>query len=193
MLQAVAVPRPRGDLSHEKERLLEIIKAKSLLRGQFKLSSGAVSDYYLDMKLTTFDPEGCNLIADIVYDMLQSENVDAIGGIELGAVPITIAVSMRSFGHRELPGFVVRKERKGHGTDKNIDANFRAGDKVVLFDDVTTKGGSVLKAIEAIRAQGGIVNKVITIVDREDDAQKNLKAAGVSLVPIFTTSDLLSK
>lgn len=193
MLQAVARPRPLADFSDEKARLLEIIKAKSLLRGQFKLASGAVSDYYLDMKPTTFDPEGCNLIADIVYDMLKSEDIDSVGGIELGAVPVTIALTMRSYGDRELPGFVVRKEKKGHGTDKQIDANFKPGDKVVLFDDVTTKGGSVMKAIEAIRAKGGVVKKVITIVDREDDARKNLAAVGVELVPIFITSDLLSR
>jgi orotate phosphoribosyltransferase len=193
MLQAVAKKRPRADFSHKKERLLEIIKAKSLLRGQFKLASGAVSDYYLDMKPTTFDPEGSNLIADIVCDMLQSEEIDAVGGIELGAVPITIAVSMRSYGQHELPSFVVRKEKKGHGTDKNIDANFKPGDRVILFDDVTTKGGSILKAVEAVRAQGGFVNKVITIVDREDDARKNLAAVGIELIALFKASELLSR
>src|SRR6266849_6512943 len=86
MLQAVAPPKQAAFLSREKERLLEIIKQKSLLKGKFKLASGAMSDYYLDMKPTTFDPEGANLIADIVYSMLESDHdIDAIGGLEVGS------------------------------------------------------------------------------------------------------------
>jgi orotate phosphoribosyltransferase len=136
-----------------KRRLLEIIKEKSLLRGgSFKLASGAVSDYYLDMKPTTFDPEGSFLISEIVFAMLQGDReIDSIGGIELGAVPIVMAVTGRSWPARPLTGFVVRKEKKGHGTDKHIDGNFKPSTNVVLFDDVTTLGGSVIKAIHAVR------------------------------------------
>jgi orotate phosphoribosyltransferase len=113
MLHAVAPPRRTAFLSKERERLLEIIKKKSHIKGKFKLASGAMSDYYLDMKPTTFDPEGANLIADIVYGMLSGDqNIDAIGGLEVGSVPIVTGVCMRSWGQRPIEGFVVRKEKK---------------------------------------------------------------------------------
>ena len=155
MAQAVAALKPTAPPSREKGRLLEIIKQRSLLKGQFKLVSGATSDYYLDMKPTTFDPEGASLIARIVCEMLAGESdVDAIGGLELGAVPIIAAVCARSWPEHPINGFVVRKAEKGHGTGKKIEGNFRPDTTVVLFDDVTTKGGSVMQAVRAVRAQG---------------------------------------
>jgi orotate phosphoribosyltransferase len=193
MLQAAAEPKQSAFLSQAKKRLLEVIRKKSLLKGQFKLASGATSDYYLDMKPTTFDPEGANLIADIVYDMLRGDlDIDSIGGLEVGSVPIVIAVSMRSWDHRPITGFVVRKERKGHGTDKLIDGNFVANSTVVLFEDVTTKAGSVMKAIYEVRRHGGKVKKVITIVDRLEGATENLKQEGIDLEAIYTTKELLA-
>ena len=189
---ALVAPVARVRLS-KKDRLLEIIKSKSLLRGTFKLASGATSDYYLDMKPTTFDPEGSALIADLIFEMLkQDPEVSAIGGLELGAVPIVSAICARSWPERPIPGFVVRKERKGHGTDKKIDGNFRPGSTVVLLDDVTTKGGSVMQAVRAVREQNGIVKKVITVVDRLEGAEANLRNEGIQLVPIFKRSELLS-
>jgi orotate phosphoribosyltransferase len=131
-MEGVAM-RPTSAFAAKRARLLEIIKQKSLLRegGTFKLASGAMSDYYYDLKPTTFSPEGLSLIADIVHDMLGNDaDVDAIGGLELGAVPIINAVSMRSWHERPIDGFVVRKERKGHGTDQQIDGNFRPNSTV---------------------------------------------------------------
>jgi orotate phosphoribosyltransferase len=173
-------------------RLLEIIRQKSLLRGTFKLVSGATSNYYLDMKPTTFDPEGATLIGEIICDMMQGDtDVDSIGGLELGAVPIVAAVCAQSFRSRPVNGFVVRKEKKGHGTDQKIDGNFKPNTTVVLIEDVTTKGGSVMQAVNAVRAQGATVKKIITIVDRLEGAEANLKKEGLVLAPIFTTKDLL--
>jgi orotate phosphoribosyltransferase len=192
MLEVAAGSKRLKGLAKEKQRLLDIIKKKSLLKGQFKLVSGAMSDYYLDMKPTTFDPEGAALVAEIVCDMLKDDReVDSIGGLELGAVPIIAAVCARSWPDRPINGFVVRKETKGHGTDKKIDGNFKPNSKVILFDDVTTRAGSVMQAVRAVRAQGGIVKKVITIVDRLEGAEENLKKEGIPLLPIFTTQDLL--
>ena len=192
MLQAVARPKPHTDSESEKiERLFEIIRSKSLLRGHFKLASGATSNYYLDMKPTTLHPEGISLIADIIYGRLLKEKVDAIGGLELGAVPIIAAVSQRSWPERPIDGFIVRKEKKGHGTDKKIDGNFIPDSDVILFDDVTTKGGSVLQAVRAVRERGARVRKVITVVDRLEGARQNLANEGVELVPILTTRELL--
>ena len=173
-------------------RLLEIIRQKSLLRGTFKLVSGATSNYYLDMKPTTFDPEGATLIGEIICDMMQGDtDIDSIGGLELGAVPIVAAVCAQSFRGRPVNGFVVRKEKKGHGTDQKIDGNFKPNTTVVLIEDVTTKGGSVMQAVNAVRAQGATVKKIITIVDRLEGAEANLKKEGLVLAPIFTTKDLL--
>jgi orotate phosphoribosyltransferase len=193
MLHAVARPKPQANLSTKKARLLEIIKEKSLLKGQFKLASGATSDYYLDMKPTTFDPEGAALVAEIVFDMLAGDPVDSIGGLELGAVPIIATVCARSWPDRPINGFVVRKEQKGHGTDKKIDGNFRNGENVVLFDDVTTKGGSVMQAVKAVRERGAKVTKIITLVDRLEGATENLQKEGIMLFPVFTTRELMGK
>jgi orotate phosphoribosyltransferase len=193
MLQAVFAPKRTAFLLEERERLLEIIKQKSFLKGQFKLASGAMSDYYLDMKPTTFDPEGANLIADIMYDLVRKEtDVDVIGGLEVGSVPIVVAICMRSWGDRPIAGFVVRKEKKGHGTDKPVDGNFLPNSTVIMFEDVTTKAGSVIKAIQRVREQGGRVRKVITIVDRLEGAFENLREEGIELEAIYTTKDLLA-
>jgi orotate phosphoribosyltransferase len=191
MLQ-VALPKRAASPVKGKERLLEIIKRKSLIKGKFKLASGATSDYYLDMKPTTFDPEGVNLVADIVYGMLSDDrDVDAIGGLELGSVPIVVAVCMRSWSQRPVEGFVVRKEKKGHGTDKLIDGNFRPNSTVVLFEDVTTTGASVMQAVRAVRRQGATVKKIITIVDRLEGAVDNLKREHIELEAVFKAPELL--
>ena len=190
MLHAVAAPRT--DLHQAKARLLEIIKQKSLLRGQFKLASGAISDYYLDLKPTTFDPEGAALVAEIIYSMLaEHTDVDSIGGLELGAVPIVVSVCARSASARPIKGFVVRKEQKGHGTDKKIDGNFTPGTTVVLIEDVTTKGGSVMQAVRAVREKGATVKKIITVVDRLEGAAANLEKEGLKLEAIYTARELL--
>jgi orotate phosphoribosyltransferase len=189
---ALAAQRAQAGGTDARARLLEIIRRKSLLRGTFKLASGATSDYYLDMKPTTFDPEGATLIAEIICDMMQNDtDVDSIGGLELGAVPIVAAVCAQSFRSRPVNGFVVRKEKKGHGTDQKIDGNFKPNTTVVLIEDVTTKGGSVMQAVNAVRAQGATVKKIITIVDRLEGAEENLRKEGLVLAPIFTTKDLL--
>ena len=109
----------------------------------------------------------------------------------MSAVPIVTAVCARSWQERPLSGFVVRKEKKGHGTDKKIDGNFKPNTTVVLMDDVTTKGGSVLQAVYAVRARGATVKKIITAVDRLEGAKENLLKEGITLVPVFTTRDLL--
>jgi orotate phosphoribosyltransferase len=99
---------------------------------------------------------------------------------------------MRSWGKQPVAGFVVRKEKKGHGTDQLIDGNFRPNSTVVLFEDVTTKGESVMQAVRAVRARGATVKKIITIVDRLEGASENLKREGIDLEAIYTTKDLLS-
>jgi orotate phosphoribosyltransferase len=185
-------PQPMT-LAEEKARLLQIIKQKSLLTGgTYALASGGTSNYYLDLKPTTFDPEGVSLVVEIVWGLLRDDpEVEAIGGLELGAVPIINPVCARSWPERPIAGFVVRKEKKGHGTDQKIDGNFQPNSTVILIDDVTTKGGSVMQAVRAVRDRGARVKTVITIVDRQEGAEENLRQAGIPLVAIFTKRDLL--
>ena len=188
----VASPEQAQALAKKKARLAEIIKLKSIRRGTFKLASGGTSDYYLDLRPTTFDAEGANLIADLVYGMIGDDPaVEAIGGLELGSVPIVVGVSMRSFPRRPIAGFVVRKQTKGHGTDQKIDGNFRPNSTVVILEDVTTKGGSVMQAIRAVRQQGAAVKTVITVVDRVEGAAQALKQEGIELKAVFTARELL--
>ena len=191
---APAVAAGHQAFSAKERRLLEIIKQKSVLRGHFTLASGATSNYYLDLKPTTFDPEGAALIGEILFARLRdATEVTCIGGLELGSVPIITAISQRSWPERPLPGFVVRKETKGHGTDKRIDANFVPNSPVVLIEDVTTKGGSVMQAVKAVRAQGATVKCIFTIVDRLEGAQEALRREGLDLLPLFTTRDVLGE
>ena len=189
--EARAAPKGAASPAQAKARLLEIIKAKSLLLGQFKLVSGAVSNYYLDMKPTMFDPEGAHLVAELVFDLVKDEQVDAIGGLELGAVPIIVAVCARSWHGCPVAGFVVRKEIKDHGTERKIDGNFKPDSTVILFDDVTTKGGSVMQAVAAVRGRGARVKSIITLVDRLEGAEENLGKEGLALIALYSTRDLL--
>lgn len=196
-----AMPAATAEQSYErdprKSRLARIIEEKSLIRGpEMRLASGAVSNFYFDMKPTTFDPEGANLIAELILDILSPGEIDLIGGLEMGAVPIVACVCQKSFGSRSIPGFFVRKQEKKHGTRRLIEgiaeiaANETLSNKrAVLLDDVTTTGGSVLKAVEAARREGCIVNQVITVVDRLEGAKENLGQHGVQLIALLTADD----
>lgn len=170
-----------------RDRLREIIAEKSLRKGAFKLSSGKMSDYFFDMKPTMLDPEGANLIANEMLPLIQSERADAVGGLVLSAVPIVSVVCANSFHTRKpIPAFFVRKEPKGHGTNQLIDGNLQPGWHVVLVDDVTTTGGSVLKAVDAVRLANCRVDRVVTVVDRLEGAADRLRGEGITLTPLFT-------
>ncbi len=183
-------------LAHAKgdarQRLLDIIKSKSLLRGsEYKLSSGQSTNYFFNMKTTMLDPEGSNLIADAILDILQSEgDLGSIGGMALGAVPIVAAICAKSYLRGEpISAFFVRKDPKQHGTKQLIDGHITRGTRVILVDDVTTTGGSVMKAVSAARDFGCTVDTVITVVDRMEGAAKNLAEQGINLVPLYTRKD----
>jgi orotate phosphoribosyltransferase len=174
----------------KRARLREIIGAQSLLKNRdFQLSSGRRSNYYFDMKKTTLDPEGGGLVADLVFEMVRQEGARFIGGLAMGAIPIVTAVSIRSWPGCPIRAFYVRDEIKDHGTQELIYGFIENGGDVVLVDDVTTEGRSVMKAVAAVRQHGCRVLKVITVVDRLEGAERNFKEAGVPFVPIFTTRD----
>lgn len=178
-------------MADKRRRLIEIIAAKSLNRGgTFKLASGGASAFYFDMKPALLDPEGSALAADLILDRLADERMDLIGGLALGAIPIVAAVVARSHGtRRPLAGFFVRKEEKERGTERLIEGNIAAGQTAVIVEDVTTKGTSSLKAVEAARAAGCTVNTVLTIVDRLEGAADNLARHGLRLIALTTRDD----
>lgn len=175
----------------KRDRLREIIAQKSVKIGDFELASGAKSDIFFDMRKTLLEPEGLELATDLLMGIIdQFPEVDAIGGLELGACPIVSAVCLRSNSSRPLYGLYVRKEKKTTGRKQLIDGPVQQGSNIVVVDDVTTRGGSVLKAIHAVQNELNCnVVAVITIVDREEGARETLEAEGLRLIPLFVKSD----
>lgn len=175
-------------------RLRDIVKARSLLEGEVKLVSGRSSSFYFDMKRSVFHPEAAGLIAELVLAALGDREVDLVGGLEMGAVPLVACVAMASRG-RPVPieGFFVRKQPKEHGTKRLIEGlpagMSLEGRRVAILEDVTTTGGSGLKAAEAAGAEGAIVDTIVTVVDRQEGASANLEPHGIRLVPILTVED----
>jgi len=179
-----------------KKRLYELIKERSLKIADepiFKLSSGKLSRYYLDLKRVTLDPEGGYLIGNLVYDMVKPFEINAIGGLTLGADPIAYATALIS--HQKgspLKPFVVRKEPKGHGTKRQIEGNVLPGERVVVVEDVVTTAASSLKAVKACREYGLEVVAVCCIVDRNEGGRENLEKEGLKLYSLFTIDDFLN-
>jgi orotate phosphoribosyltransferase len=183
-----------------KSHLLQILKKNSVFHGDFALSSGGRSPYYIDCRLTTLNPEGASLVGELLCDLIDAEaarrhiRIDAVGGLTLGADPVALAVGLASFRRRPggfLQVFTVRKTPKAHGQTKLIEGNFKEGDRVVVVDDVVTKGDSTLKAIEAVRAAGGTVEFAVVLVDREEGGRQNIESKGTPVFPLFTKSDLI--
>lgn len=176
-----------------KLRLKEILLEKSILRGDFTLASGKKSSYYIDARLTTLDAEGVNLIGRIFLEEIKKDpSINVVGGPTMGADPIV--GSVLALSHEQgnpLPGFLVRKEEKVHGTTKLIEGNLKEGDTAAMFEDVVTTGGSVIKAINAVRESGAEVKKLFVIVDREEGAEAKFEEMGVKLFSIFKISELL--
>jgi orotate phosphoribosyltransferase len=180
---------------HEKLReLRDIIRQKSLRVGDFTLSSGKKSSYYLDCRMTTLDPRGALLIARLILDRIRSENIqaDAIGGLTIGADPIVTAVAVVSgLEDKPLPAFIVRKETKGHGAQRVIEGyDGRPGSRVIVVDDVCTSGSSILKAAEKAEEAGYKVAAAFCVVDREEGGTE-LIAKRYAFYPLFTAKELL--
>jgi orotate phosphoribosyltransferase len=180
----------RADLPAKKGRLRELIRRRSLLRHRdFVLSSGRSSSFFFDMKRTLLDPEGAVLIADLLFDMIEDQDIVAVGGLESGAIPMVALLAARSWPEKPIAGFFVRKETKGHGTDQRIDGLLESGSRVILFEDVITTGGSVMQAAEEVRRLDCSIVKIIAIVDRLEGAAENLKQAGIPFEALFTWRD----
>ena len=183
------IRRSPMDSSNKRQRLLAIITRRSLLRGEFRLTSGRSSNFFIDLKKTMLDPEGSSLLADLLFEMIRAEDVDCIGGMETGAIPLVAALCLRSWPEKPLKGFFIRKEAKGHGTDQQVDGLLDPGSRVILFEDVTTTGGSALRAVDEARRNQCAILKVVTVVDRLEGAEKNFRTAGVPFKALFTRRD----
>ncbi|MBI3973940.1 MAG: orotate phosphoribosyltransferase [Chloroflexi bacterium] len=179
-----------------REELRQLLAKLAVRRGTYTLSSGAVSDLYIDCRVVTTLPRGMKLIGALMLDAVADlEDVKGVGGMAVGADPISAAVAMSSADTpHEIPMFFVRKEAKGHGLQKRIDGAFpqepRA--KVMVVDDVITKGGSVLQAIEAVEGETqGKVACVVVIIDREEGGADMLRERGYDVRALFTRKDFV--
>ncbi|MEM7775962.1 MAG: orotate phosphoribosyltransferase [Pseudomonadota bacterium] len=178
-------------------RLIEIVRQRSYGTGvEIKLASGRTSDFYFNLKPTMLHAEGAYLIGELVLDAIAYLGATRIGGLEVGAIPIATTVAAAS--HRRntpIDAFFVRKEIKAHGTQKLVEGlvpgDSLAGQTVVVVEDVTTTGGSSLKAAEMVRAQNATLASVITVVDREEGAADSFDAADIPFTAILKRSDFL--
>jgi len=174
-----------------KGQLSKLLQQEALKRGDFTLSSGKKSNYYLDGRVITLTPEGAYLAASIILTMMQSMDVEAVGGPTLGADPIIGSIACLAHQQKiPLKTFIVRKAAKGHGTQKQIEGpSLRPGSKVIIVDDVATTGKALLEAREALEKEGVVVKGAIVIVDRLEGAKENLSKAGIPLEAIFTIKE----
>ena len=175
---------------YDKAALMELVRKLALQLGDFTLASGKKSKYYLDCRKVTLDSAGANLIADGMLELLGADLPDAVGGMAIGADPITAAIiTVAGRSGQALRGFIVRKEAKQHGTGRDVEGPVQPGDRVIVVEDVVTTGGSSLAAIEKAEAFGLKVLGVLAIIDRLEGGRETLAARGYSLQTLLTIRD----
>lgn len=186
---------PRSDL-------FDLLLRQSVCFGEFTLKSGAKSNFYIDCRQTALDARGAVLIGEVLFPLIAQEAADlgvtpaSVGGLTLGADPVSLAVAIRSHLAGDGPvyhAFCVRKEPKDHGRGKQIEGRFQAGQTVVAIDDVITSGASTLTAIEAIEREGGRVAFVACLVDREEGGRETLESRGYPVVAAYRKSEFLDR
>jgi orotate phosphoribosyltransferase len=171
-------------------RLLEFYKARAVSFGRFTLASGKESTFYIDSKKAIFNSEILALLANELWERTKDLNIQAMGGLEVGAIPMACATAVRFHSEgRSLESFFVRKQVKDHGSKQRVEGRVREGDRVAVVDDVLTTGGSLLQAVEEVEKIGAKVVAVICIVDRLEGAREKI-APKYNYMPIFTIRDL---
>ena len=198
-VRAISRSERRAEMDNkEKDKIIELIKHRSFEKSDtpsFLLSSGMRSRYYFNLRNITMAPEGQVLIGTLVYNKIQELNLKpkGIGGLTMGADPISIATAYTSF-LRESPieAFIIRKEPKEHGLKLQIEGNVEKNDKVIIVDDVITTGASIIKAMKISREYGLDILGAIVLLDRcEENGKENVEAEGITLHSILTIEDFL--
>lgn len=174
-------------MSSNRERLLEMVR-QVVVMGEVKLASGKTSNFYINGKKITLDPEGLSLVSEALLELVPKE-AQAVGGLTLGADPMAAGLALVAYQKgRRLNAFIVRKQQKGHGTKDLLEGDLPHGSKCIVLEDVVTTGGSALKAVEVLEAEGHTVLGVLALVDRQEGGAKTLARWG--LKSLFTPSDL---
>ena len=173
--------------------LVALLLKRSVQHGSFKLASGRTSSYYVDARPTTMSAQGLQLVGQLGLEAVRQARWTAawVGGLTMGADPVAYAIARASLDHPPtLDAFSVRKEAKDHGRGRRIEGNFAAGGRVIVVEDTITSGGSALSAIEAIRAEGGVVVGVVAVIDREEGGRAAIERAGYEVRALVTATDL---
>lgn len=177
-----------SNMSETRQRLKDLFRARAITFGQFTLASGKSSSYYINSKNVLFYSEAIALLGDLLYEATSDLDIQAIGGLEVGAIPMATAAALSYHrAGRSIEGFFVRKEAKGHGSKARIEGLVKPGDRVAVIDDVLTTGGSVVQAIVELEKLGAKVERVVCIVDRLQGARESL--AKYDYRPMFTIED----
>lgn len=180
------------DIAKHRRRLKRAIKQRSLSFGEFELASGKRSNYFIDCKQVTLSGPELNDLAILILDEIHADDIDAVGGMTLGADPIvggTIAIAAQF--DISLRGFIVRKERKDRGMGDQVAGVVGDGDRVAMLEDVVTTGGMTIKAIDAVNREYDVqIAKVITVVDRMQGAREAIEGRGFDLTALFTVQQL---
>jgi len=170
----------------DKQTLIRLLKECNAIQfGHFILTSGAESDYYINIKKASTNPKILKKIAEAMAP--YTKGYDMLAGMELGAVPLVVAVSLET----HIPYVIIRKEKREHGTGKQIEGGDVAQKKVLIIEDVTTSGGSVIKSINALKEEHALVDTVVCVVDRESGTKQKLDELHMRFLPLLTVSDIL--
>lgn len=178
--------------STERDRLRQMLLERSMRFGEFVLSSGATSNYYVDVRKTSLHPEGLRLISKLFWEQLERDNVTAVGGLTLGADPLVAGLMLYAAEQgKSLEGFLVRRASKDHGTRGLVEGNLAGHKRVAILDDVITSGESALIAAEAAETYKAKVARVVAVVDRAQGATQVFQQKGLPFTSLFSIADLL--
>ena len=187
---ALAPPSTDPRNMYDRQRLIELVRERALKFGDFTLASGKRATYYLDGKQVTLDAFSLRLLSQGILDLLADVEFDAVGGMSIGADPIVAGVlTVAAERGRGLQGFLVRKEPKGHGTQRYLEGPVQPGARVVIVEDVVTTGGSSIQAVERVREFGANPVVVVTIIDRMEGGRANFERLGVDFRALLTIAD----
>jgi orotate phosphoribosyltransferase len=176
----------------ERDRLRQMLLDRSMRFGEFVLSSGATSNYYIDVRKTSLHPDGLRLISRMFWDVLKSDRVTAVGGLTLGADPLVAGLMLHAAAEGQtLEGFLVRKTSKDHGLRGQVEGNLAGHKRIAILDDVITSGESALIAAEAAESYKAEVVRVLAVVDREQGAAQAFEQRGYAFSALFSIDELL--